>query len=150
MSDTPKRLRRASRIILIDPAGRTLLFRFELADRPPFWVTTGGECDPGESFDDAARRELREETGIVAEPGRQVARIEPEFITVEGEPVRADERYYIVRVSNDAIDTSGHTELEQRVMTRHRWFTLDELETWPEHIFPANLRAIIEQESPAP
>ncbi len=148
-TSTTKRLRRAARIIVLDPAGRALMFRFDVADRPPFWVTAGGECDPGESFDDAARRELLEETGIVADPGPEIARIEPEFITVEGEPVRADERYYLVRAASNVIDTSRHTELEQKVMTQHRWFTMDELSDWPEAIFPDSLRSMIERESKA-
>ena len=145
----PKRLRRAARIILIDPQERTLLFRFDVAGRPPFWVTAGGECDPNESFDDAARRELLEETGITADPGPQIARIKPEFVTVEGEPVQGDERYYFVRVEHDAIDTSRHTELEKQVMTQHRWFTLDELDSWHEEIYPVTLGAIINQENQA-
>ncbi len=138
-----KRIRRAARIIVLSPANRTLMFRFDVADRPPFWVTAGGECEAGESFNEAARRELLEETGIVADPGPQIAQFEPEFITVEGEPVRADERYFIVRADSDLIDTSRHTDLERKVMTQHRWFTMDELESWHEAIYPENIAALI-------
>ncbi|MEM1052455.1 MAG: NUDIX domain-containing protein [Pseudomonadota bacterium] len=138
-----KRVRRSARIIVIDHDGRVLLFRFDVADRPPFWVTPGGECGVDESFEEAARRELFEETGISAEPGQQIARTTPEFITVEGEPVQADERYFIVRVDQPLVETSGHTELEQQVMTQHRWFEIAELATWPEAIFPENLSEMI-------
>lgn len=141
-----KRVRRAARIIVLDDAQRVLLFRFTLADRPPFWVTAGGECEPHESFEEAARRELLEETGIVADPGQQVARTTPEFITVEGEPIQADERYFVIRVSSTQISTQGHTALEQRVMTQHRWFELAELGDWPEAVFPETLVQIITQD----
>ena len=141
------RLRRAARLIVLDPEARALMFRYDVPGRPPFWVTAGGECEPGESFEDAARRELFEETGIVADPGAQIARMTPEFITVEGEPVQADERFFLVRVDEAAIDTSRHTALEQRLMTQHRWFTRAELADWPEAVFPANLSAMIEQEA---
>lgn len=146
---TAKRIRRAARLIVIDPAERVLMFRFDVAGRPPFWVTAGGECEPGESFEEAARRELLEETGISADPGKQIARTTPEFITVEGEPVQADERYFLVRVSAPSISTEGHTALEQQVMTRHRWFTLDELDNWHEALFPENLAALIAEATPS-
>lgn len=140
------RLRRAARIIVIDPEGRVLMFRYDVPGRAPFWVTAGGECEPGESFEDAARRELREETGIIADPGAQIAQLTPQFITVEGEPVQADERFYIVHVAKAAIDTSRHTALEQAMMTQHRWFTPAELGNWPEAVFPANIAAMIAAE----
>ncbi len=138
-----KRIRRSARIIVVAPDDRVLMFRFDVAGRPPFWVTAGGECEPDETFEDAARRELAEETGIAANPGPQIARTTPEFITVEGEPVQADERYFIINVPEARIDTSGHTELEQKVMTQHRWFTLTELSNWHEAVFPENLVELI-------
>jgi 8-oxo-dGTP pyrophosphatase MutT (NUDIX family) len=130
---------------LVSAHGRVLLFRFNLTDRPPFWVTPGGECDPDESFEEAARRELFEETGLSADSGQQVARTTPQFTTVEGEPIQADERYFLVRVADERITTAHHTALEQKVMTQHRWFTRDELADWPEAIFPETLIAILDE-----
>lgn len=137
------RLRRAARLIVLDPQGRALMFRYDVPGRDPFWVTAGGECEPGESFEDTARRELFEETGITADPGAQIAQMAPEFITVQGEPVQADERFFLIRVANAQIDTSGHTETEQALMTQHRWFTLAELADWPEAVFPLELGDMI-------
>lgn len=137
------RLRRAARLIVLDPELSALMFRYDVPGRPPFWVTAGGECEADESFEDAARRELLEETGFVADPGPEVARMTPEFITVEGEPVQADERFFLIRVAEALIDTSRHTALEQQLMTQHRWFTLEELEDWPEAVFPADLATMI-------
>jgi 8-oxo-dGTP pyrophosphatase MutT (NUDIX family) len=144
---TTKRIRRAARIIVLDPQARALMFRYDVPGRDPFWVTAGGECEAGESFEDAARRELLEETGFTADPGAQIAQMTPEFITVEGEPVRADERFFLVHVDQPRIDTSRHTELEQELMTQHRWFTLTELRNWPEAVYPENVADIIEQET---
>ncbi len=114
------RLRRAARLIVLDPEGRALMFRYDVPGRPPFWVTAGGEVEPDESFEDAARRELFEETGITADPGPQIAQMTPEFITVQGEPVQADERFFLVRVAAAEIDTSRHTELEQALVHARR------------------------------
>ncbi len=61
------------------------------------------------AFEEAARRELQEETGIIADPGPQIAQMTPEFITVQGEPVQADERFFLIHVAEATIDTSGHT-----------------------------------------
>lgn len=138
------RIRPSARIIVVSAAGRSLLFRFDVSDRPPFWVTPGGECNPGESFEEAARRELFEETGITSDPGKQIARTTPQFTTVEGELVQADERYFLLRVEDEAISTAHHTELEQKVMTQHRWFTRQEIADWPEEIFPETLIEILD------
>ena len=46
-------------------------------------------------------------------------------------------------VAEARVDTAGHTELEQRLMTQHRWFTLAELESWHEAVFPVNLADMI-------
>ncbi|MXO63559.1 NUDIX hydrolase [Qipengyuania oceanensis] len=140
------RLRRSARIILVDADMRTLMFRYDVPGRPPFWVTAGGECEAGERFEDAARRELLEETGIGAEPGPQIARLTPEYVTVEGEPVQGDERFYLVRVEKPVIDTALHTEQERRLMTQHRWFTLNELADWHEALFPDNLADLVREE----
>jgi 8-oxo-dGTP diphosphatase len=135
--------RPAARILLVDGAGRVLLFRFDPGDRPPFWCTPGGAVDPGESYAEAARRELREETGLELECGPEMAQRHVEFVTIEGVPVTADERYFRVRTDASEIDTTGHTPLEQRVMQSWRWFSREEIAAHPEMIFPEDLLALL-------
>jgi 8-oxo-dGTP pyrophosphatase MutT (NUDIX family) len=147
MTRTPKaalrKKRPAARILLLDQAGRTLLFRFTPASAPAFWATPGGAVDPGESYEQAARRELLEETGLDMDPGPQVARRHVDFTTLEGVPVSADERYFRVTVPGGAIDTSRHTELEQRVMQEWRWFDEAAIVSHDEQIFPEDLLDLI-------
>lgn len=139
-----RRPRPAARILLTDADGRVLLFRFTPADRPPFWCTPGGALEPGESYAAAARRELREETGLDLPCGAEVYRREVEFVTLEGVPVAADERYFRVSCAGGAIRTDGHTSLEQRVMLEHRWVAPAELETFPEPFFPEDLAEMLQ------
>ena len=137
--------RPAARILLTNASGQILLFRFTPEDgRPPFWCTPGGAVDPGESYEAAAARELIEETGLALAPGPQIARREVDFLTLENVEVTADERYF--RVSTDAadIDTSGHTDLERRVMREWRWFDRAEITSHAETIFPQDIIAILE------
>lgn len=144
MNDAPRRrVRRSSRVLLVDYDERILLFRFTPEGAPPFWLPPGGECDPGEDFPQAARRELFEETGIVGEPDPLYVTKQYDFTTLDGEPVEALEHYFHHRTRITRIDTSGHTELERARMLRHRWFSFAELQDWSEAIYPTDLSELI-------
>ena len=56
-------LRRAGRVIVLDPADRVLLLRYDDPPNGRHWSTPGGGLNPGEAFAVAASRELAEETG---------------------------------------------------------------------------------------
>lgn len=64
MNEKPFRL--AVRAVIRDEAGRCLLLRRSPANKGfvGSWEWPGGKADPGESFDVALRREVREETGL--------------------------------------------------------------------------------------
>jgi 8-oxo-dGTP pyrophosphatase MutT (NUDIX family) len=137
--------RPSARILLLDGDGRVLLFRFDPPDRAAFWATPGGALDPGEAFASCARRELMEETGLDLDCGPEVDRRLAEFVTLEGVPVAADERYFLVRTEAPEIATTGHTDLERRVMRQWRWFTRAEIAALDEPIFPADLPDMLER-----
>lgn len=144
MTEVARRTRRTARILLLGPDDRLLLFRYLAEGFDPFWIMAGGECDPGEDYPDAARRELREETGIDAHPLPLGITRQANYV-YDGEPVRAVEHFFVHRSPVAAIDTSGHTELEQKAMQEHRWFARAEIGDWPETIYPLEILDLIEK-----
>ena len=62
---TELRIRSAARAIVLDPDDRILLVRFEFPDGK-FWATPGGGIEPGETPEEAIRRELAEEAGLTS------------------------------------------------------------------------------------
>lgn len=141
--------RPAARILLVDAADRALLFRFTPGDRPPLWCTPGGAVDPGESYAQAARRELWEEVGLDVDCGPEVAQRTIDFLTFEGIEVTADERYFRVDVDACEVRPAGLTAMEQRVLDRSRWFTRAEIAEWDEVIYPADLTDLLDATEPA-
>lgn len=141
-------LRPAARLLLLDGEGRVLLFRFAhrtgaLAAHV-YWATPGGGVEEGESFADAALRELREETGLVVDDvGPEVARRGFVLQMPDGGHVWADERFFLLRIDRLELSRKGWTELEREVMAEHRWWTMDELASATEQVWPENLPELI-------
>jgi 8-oxo-dGTP diphosphatase len=149
------RKRPSSRLLVIDPSGKVLLFWF-VYDRGPlegqgFWATPGGALDANETFEQAAVRELREETGIeVSSVGPQVHRREFVLQLPDGEHVAADERYFAIAASDSSVSRGGWTALEQEVMKDFKWWSVADLERTTDTVWPSDLATLLQSILSAP
>jgi len=93
-----------------------------------YWATQGGGVENGETYEDAAIRELREETGILVKAvSRSMGRREFHLQLADGEHVLAIEKYFVVFSATESISRDGWTAEEMEVMADHKWWSRDEL-----------------------
>jgi ADP-ribose pyrophosphatase YjhB (NUDIX family) len=131
-------------VLLLDPAGRVLLVRFE--DRETdyaWWATPGGGIAPGESAPAAARREVGEETGLRDfSLGPCVWVREFEF-TWRARRYRQREQFFVARVDEFEPSLEGFESYELDLLPEHRWWTADEIERSPERFAPRRLGSML-------
>ncbi len=123
-------LRRSSRIILMDSEGAALLFFTAAPDSSRWarWITPGGGVDPGESHEQAAIRELFEETGLVVDDvGQPVWSLDFDVAWDDADHDRGHAEYYVVRCERFEPVSTNWTDDEHIDVTAHGWFTAAEL-----------------------
>lgn len=152
IGDPPLIDRFVSRVIVLDPADRVLLFFARLGhsvepERRPdavgFWALPGGGVEAGETHEAAAVRELTEETGLVAIAPMRLVATRTALYPWKGRRYRSNEHFYVTRCDGDRLDTSGWQEGDKRWMSDLGWWTLDRLAATNDIVRPPGLVSLV-------
>jgi 8-oxo-dGTP pyrophosphatase MutT (NUDIX family) len=85
-------------------------------------------------------RELREETGVVRDSvGACVADRRFALMLPSGETVMAIEQYFVVHAHSKALSKVEWTLAETQVMADHHWWSVNELKTTADTVWPEAL-----------
>jgi ADP-ribose pyrophosphatase YjhB (NUDIX family) len=135
--------RAAARIVLLDPEDRILLqqIRADENHARTTWITPGGALAPGETYRQAALRELREEVGQAAVALGPCVWVREHEFEFRGTRYRQRERFFLGRTESSAIDTGGLEAIEVEIVVGHRWWKLNEIEGAGKTVFAPRLIA---------
>ncbi len=139
--------RPTARIIVLDARQRVLLLASRMPDGAPdgrLWVAPGGALEPGETWEQAAHRELREETGLEVSLGPWIWRREHTWYWASHSTwYRSIERYFVAHTRVTDVDTVGWTAEEKDVLITFHWWTVEELAATRDVIVPRRLALLL-------
>jgi 8-oxo-dGTP pyrophosphatase MutT (NUDIX family) len=137
------------RVVLRDRGGLVLLFRASLASRSAehWWELPGGGIEPGESYADAAAREIREETGLEISPDQVGPPRWRRSATWTARGARRLQHEVVVTVDIDAdqpaITDGGRTAEELEEYSGARWWHVADVLSSAERFYPGRLPQLL-------
>lgn len=122
--------RRAARVVIFDPDGRVLLISASDPARragPGWWEIPGGGIDPGETSEEAVRRELWEEAGIRTASIGPVVWTQAVSFDFGGWHFDQDEWIHVAHCDGTSEGPMGLEALEALAFGEQRWWTVEDL-----------------------
>ncbi len=141
-------VRHAVRVLLIND-NKILLMRVNAMDiddadgkrNRQFWCTIGGGIDQDETVQNAALRELYEETSLDANAVElgPIVWLSDIHLKLRGTLTQLKEQYIVARTTHHSVRLHAPTTEEQQVVKELRWFMLEDVKRCPDVIFPVLL-----------
>lgn len=135
------RIRSSVRALVIDPADRVLLVRFEFPTST-VWATPGGGQEPGEDDEATLRRELDEELGLaITDVGPHIWSRLHVIPFIDGRWDGQRDHIYLVRTpAFEPRPSLTWDQLRAERLHELRWWTPDELASPPDGVLFAPRR----------
>lgn len=150
-------LRKAARVLLLDSEDRVLLIRAVLPPESPIentpgvtydehrvlWLAPGGGLDFEETHEQAAVRELWEETSINRVELGPCVWHRSHVFAWKNALWEQQEQYFVVRVGSPEVNMDFVNEEELRILTELRWWTVDEILASEETFVPRGMGSLL-------
>ena len=143
------KVRKSSRAIVLNKENEIFLFQYMfdyLEDGKAIWITPGGGLEEGESFEDALKRELFEELGVqITESYPEVYYRNPVYTLKNGKKVQSVEKFFLVRLEEDAFSFEHWSKSEKKRMLAGKWWSREKIEQSDEEFFSKDILRILNE-----
>jgi len=139
------RNRISAKVIIVDEADRILLMAHrDPSDGLEVWFAPGGGAEPGESLEEAARRELAEEVSEL--PDLELfgpVWTRHHLYTWDGRTTDLNEWFFVGRLSDSGMVTEVREGTGGEHVVRWKWWSVAELERFDVIVAPRRLPELL-------